>query len=454
MEKCHGGLKLLLPLLFFMVFVSFSNTCKAVTLDDYQLTDDIMNDIVIRVKLNDFYSGDYIPLLTNQFNTMMRTIRARGDGHLVTLSDCVFYGGVGNNTSQQVLQVSFMNWRDLDEDQRAFYETNYQPYINLNSANQGITITGSITIQNWMSWTYDSNNSITGVNATAYPHWTLTQNNFTYVTTNVQVGQVTYDKIHSGDFAINKIVILDQNRFDGEDYVLFASRTTNWGYGFYIYSNVIYLDNYSTITPTPTPTGSGGGGTVGGSTDLTNTNNKIDEVKNTIISTIGGVEENESGDIVGFTGLVGSLFKLIKSVFIPSDDFLQNYWNDLSGFFQSKLGFLWDVVLFVPNFFQNIIDACNAIDPNGSIVFEIPELSTPDFQGGEVIILESFTWDFTSFLNDNANISELYYLYLNLIDFLVAIALISYALDTIASIFEIKSQDNFDGREQGITFNR
>lgn len=174
------------------------------------------------------------------------------------------------------------------------------------------------------------------------------------------------------------------------------------------------------------------GGVISPSGDISgdSTEDDIEEIK----SGIGGILQN----IIELPGkIISGLLEGIKSLFIPDDDFFENYWNDLYEFFSNKLGFLWDVVMFIPEFFDNFKTVVEA--QIGNVNFDIPTLSVPDFQGSEVVILEGFNWSFTDYINQNQELSNLYDLYLDLIDFFVGVALVGYALSVISSIFEIQT---------------
>lgn len=134
------------------------------------------------------------------------------------------------------------------------------------------------------------------------------------------------------------------------------------------------------------------------------------------------------------TGIINGIIDGIKGLFIPSEDFFESYWEDLSTFMKSKLGFLWEVITFIPNLFQNIIDMCqNALEV---YIVEIPEISVP-LGDEEYVILESFTFNVYEYFKQNDELLNLYTFYLNMIDFLTGCALISYGLAVIQDIFGV-----------------
>lgn len=150
---------------------------------------------------------------------------------------------------------------------------------------------------------------------------------------------------------------------------------------------------------------------------------------NDIISSIVG-----TGDGVENTGIVGSILRGIKSLFIPDNDYFQKYWDDLYYFFKTKLGFLWECFMFVPNLLQAFEDA---VESNLDVYdITIPSLSIPTFMGddSEITILESFTWSPYEYIKQNSAFVDLYALYLNLMDFLVFWALMNQCINLLANI--------------------
>ena len=141
-------------------------------------------------------------------------------------------------------------------------------------------------------------------------------------------------------------------------------------------------------------------------------------------------------------GIVGKFLDGLKDLFIPSQEFINFYWNELYLFFKMKLGFLWDIVEFIPSLFTNIINILKAETLQTS--FTIPELSVPTFMGdgSEIVILESITFNPYDYWSQNKVLSNVYVLYLNLIDFLVFWALLNYCLDVVAEILGFWSPEN------------
>ena len=148
----------------------------------------------------------------------------------------------------------------------------------------------------------------------------------------------------------------------------------------------------------------------------------------------GTIEESTKGIIGTILSIPEMILNGIKSLFIPDEEFFENYWNDLNEYMKSKLGFLWEVVLFIPNLFGNIIEVCDNFD--GSMIFEIPTISVPLY-GKDFVILEGFDYNVGTYLDENPSIDNLYSIYLDMIDFFVMWQLVKYALFVIQDIFKI-----------------
>ena len=112
------------------------------------------------------------------------------------------------------------------------------------------------------------------------------------------------------------------------------------------------------------------------------------------------------------------LLNLFKSVFIPSDDFLSNYFNDLFDWFTDRLGFLgYPVELFVD--ILNRILNINFADP----VINIPDIPEP-FTGE--LLIHSTTFNFNDLL-ENDVLKTVHDIYLILVDAVIIFALVNLA---------------------------
>ncbi len=164
---------------------------------------------------------------------------------------------------------------------------------------------------------------------------------------------------------------------------------------------------------------------------------------------IGGISDLKddlvgSGDGIENTGLVGKILRGLLSLFVPDEEFFNEYWESLRVFFSDKLGFLWDVIVFIPNLIDNFKQTVSAY--NKETVFTIPAISIPTFMGdnSEVVILESFEWKPYAFIGGNDVFLSIYKLYLDLVDFLVFWALMNQLVSVLKSILGMAEEDEED----------
>lgn len=109
---------------------------------------------------------------------------------------------------------------------------------------------------------------------------------------------------------------------------------------------------------------------------------------------------------------------MLKSIFIPSDDFLSNYFNDLYTWFCDRLGFLsYPLQLFV-----NILNRIVSIN-FGEPVINISDVQEP-FTGEKIISATSF--NFNSLLT-NDTLKTVHDIYLILVDAVIIFALVNLA---------------------------
>ena len=106
----------------------------------------------------------------------------------------------------------------------------------------------------------------------------------------------------------------------------------------------------------------------------------------------------------------------IKSLFIPSDDFISTYFTNLQNWFSDRLGFL-----FYP--FELIIDILNQIL---NINFSEPQFNIPDiyepFTNKKLI--SSTTFNFNDLL-DNSVLNTVHNIYLILVDVAIVFGLVN-----------------------------
>ena len=116
----------------------------------------------------------------------------------------------------------------------------------------------------------------------------------------------------------------------------------------------------------------------------------------------------------------------LKSLFIPSDDFFDTYFNNLRDWFSERLGFLWTP-------FDVIIEILEDIS---SINFSEPIISCPDIYEPftNTKIISSFSYNLNSLL-DNSTFSTVHNIYLVCVDAIIIFALIHLTHKKIEEVF-------------------
>lgn len=124
--------------------------------------------------------------------------------------------------------------------------------------------------------------------------------------------------------------------------------------------------------------------------------------------------------------LIDLLIDGLKSLFIPSDDFFDTYFNDLRDWFSERLGFLWTP-------FDVIIEILEDIS---SINFSEPIISCPDIYEPftNTKIISSFSYNLNSLL-DNSTFSTVHSIYLVCVDAIIIFALIHLTHKKIEEVF-------------------
>lgn len=105
----------------------------------------------------------------------------------------------------------------------------------------------------------------------------------------------------------------------------------------------------------------------------------------------------------------------------------------MSAFYEEKLGFLYDILTFIPNLIETIITIVES--QNETWFIDIPDIKVPEMTGvEEKVILEGFEWSPYTVINEREEIRYVYDLYLIIIDFFVYMGILRYAISTLFSI--------------------
>ena len=185
-----------------------------------------------------------------------------------------------------------------------------------------------------------------------------------------------------------------------------------------------------------------------GKQDLTNqkideTNKKLDEQTDAIKDQ---TETNKNiferlGELLNFLNpfskdffvykLIELLGDLIKSLFVPSDDFLSNWFTEVSDYFEDAFGILYypiDLVIQVLGRFDNISG-------------QEPVISFGNFSLFGAVLIPSYTYNFNDILS-NDTLKTIHDFYLITIDVILWLGLLVYCKNVIANIFGGKFTDD------------
>lgn len=116
--------------------------------------------------------------------------------------------------------------------------------------------------------------------------------------------------------------------------------------------------------------------------------------------------------------IINMFLDMFKSIFIPSDDFLSNYFTELYNWFCERLGFLsYPLQLFI-----NILNRITSIN-FGEPVINIPDIREPFTQQ---IFIHDTSFNFNSLLT-NDTLKTVHDIYLILVDAFIIFALVNLA---------------------------
>lgn len=117
------------------------------------------------------------------------------------------------------------------------------------------------------------------------------------------------------------------------------------------------------------------------------------------------------GDKIGkfFDNLLTGIINGLKSLFIPSDDFFSNWWNDFKSFMEAKLGFLSKPIDIFITFISSYLNLSES-----NIVINIPNITVPNFEDHIIIKAQTFNWK--QLLESKPSFKTLWELYLDFID--------------------------------------
>ena len=160
--------------------------------------------------------------------------------------------------------------------------------------------------------------------------------------------------------------------------------------------------------------------------EQTETNKNIFEKIGEVLSYINPFSEN-----FFVYKLLELLGEMLKSLFVPSEDFLSNWFTDVSSYFEDAFGILYypvDLVIQVLGRFDGIVEQ----DP----VISFGDLSLFGF-----VVIHSYSFNFNSLLSNDV-LKMLHDFYLIVIDVILWFGLLVYCKNVVANIFGGKFTDD------------
>lgn len=136
--------------------------------------------------------------------------------------------------------------------------------------------------------------------------------------------------------------------------------------------------------------------------------------------------------------LIELLLNALKSLFIPSDNFFNNWLADLNEYFGDRFGILYYPFEVVVDFLIRFVNACDTMS-SSSAVINVPEMK---FMG--VSLISAFSYDFNSLLA-NDTLKTIHDIYLVVIDVIFSLMLVNLAKNTFAEIFGGRFSDEIVG---------
>lgn len=136
--------------------------------------------------------------------------------------------------------------------------------------------------------------------------------------------------------------------------------------------------------------------------------------------------------------LIELLLNALKSLFIPSDNFFNNWLADLNEYFGDRFGILYYPFEVVVDFLTRFVNACDSMS-SSSAVINVPEMK---FMG--VTLISAFSYDFNSLLA-NDTLKTIHDIYLVVMDVIFSLMLVNLAKNTFAEIFGGQFSDEIIG---------
>lgn len=127
--------------------------------------------------------------------------------------------------------------------------------------------------------------------------------------------------------------------------------------------------------------------------------------------------------------LIDLLIDAIKSLFIPSDNFFTNWFDNFNEWLGDRFGILYFPIEIVLDFLNRV----GALQESTSYVLTVPDLSINIF-GNQATLINGFSYDFGSLL-ENETLANIHNIYLTVVDVILYLCLVVLAYNTFTDVF-------------------
>lgn len=165
--------------------------------------------------------------------------------------------------------------------------------------------------------------------------------------------------------------------------------------------------------------------------DTTNAIKEQTEVSKNIFQKIGDILSFINPFSENFFGrkLVELILDGLKSLFVPSDDFFTNWFDDMNSWLGDRFGILYFPTEIVLDFLNRV----GGLSSSSSCSLTIPQLKI-NFFGNEVVVFNGYTYDFNELLV-NDTFKNIHTIYLTVVDVILYLCLIVLAHNAFSTVF-------------------
>lgn len=172
-------------------------------------------------------------------------------------------------------------------------------------------------------------------------------------------------------------------------------------------------------------------------TDAIKENTKVNK---NIFQTIGEIVSflNPFSENFFVYKLIELLIEAIKSLFIPSENFFNDWIASLNEYFGDRFGIIYYPFELIIDFFTRVVDTVSSLNTS------IAVMNIPDLKIFDVTLIQAFTFDFNSIV-ENDTLRMIYNIYLIVMDVILSLWLVHLSRKIFADIFGGNFSDDVVG---------